>query len=213
VGKSPRLADWWPVVRQIVTLSIRRRSSFHPAWRKLFGLGLQADSSTSEKCSQKMSAVHWPGYKKKHLVIRRWFLKLGCHRITIVQPAESRKGLNLAFTLRANFCRPTCWRVLRESKVSPVLVIVEQVGRHQPCQMPLIYDNHVVQQVAPATSNPALRNPVLPWAAKSSAGWLAPHLPHRRNHIGSKLYVSVEKQESVWLLLGPGFSQLLYDPK
>ena len=67
------------VVRQIVTLSIKGRSSFHPTWRKLFGLGLQADSSTSERCSQKMSAVHWPGYKKKHLVIRRSFLKLGCH--------------------------------------------------------------------------------------------------------------------------------------
>src|SRR5664279_4591274 len=115
------------VVRQIVTLSIKGCSSFHPAWRKLFGLGLQADSSTSERCSQKMSAVHWPGYKKKRWVIRIWFLKLGCHRITMVQPAESRKGLNLAFTLRANFCRPTCWRVLRESKMSPVFVIVEQI--------------------------------------------------------------------------------------
>ena len=52
-------------------------------------------------------------------------LSLRCHCITMVQPAESRKGLNLAFTRRANFCRPTCWRVLRESKMSSVLVIVE----------------------------------------------------------------------------------------
>src|SRR6267143_7274862 len=28
-----------------------------------------------------------------------------CHLITMVQPAEYRKGLNLAFRLRANFCR------------------------------------------------------------------------------------------------------------
>jgi hypothetical protein len=40
----------------------------------------------------------------------------------MVQPAESRKGLNLVFARRANFCRPTCWRVLRESEMSPVLV-------------------------------------------------------------------------------------------
>ena len=52
-------------------------------------------------------------------------LSLRCHCITMVQPAESRKGLNLAFTRRANFCRPTSWRVLRESKMSSVLVIVE----------------------------------------------------------------------------------------
>jgi hypothetical protein len=98
-----------------------------------------------------------------------------CHRITMVQPAESRKGLNLAFTRRANFCRPTCWRVLRESKMSPVLMVVEHVGRHQPFEMPLIQDDNVVQQVASATSHPALRNTVLPRTAKGRASWLASH--------------------------------------
>jgi hypothetical protein len=39
------------VVRQIVVPYIRE--GFLAAWRKLFGLGLQADSSTSERCSQK----------------------------------------------------------------------------------------------------------------------------------------------------------------
>src|SRR6266403_3573652 len=80
----------------------------------------------------------------------------------MVQPAESRQGLNLAFTLRANFCRPTCWRVLSESEVSPVLMIVEQVRRHQTFEMPLVQDDHVVKQVASATSHPTLSNTVLP---------------------------------------------------
>jgi hypothetical protein len=68
-------------------------------------------------------------------------LSLRSHRITMVQATESRKGLNLPFTRRANFCRPTSWRVLRESKMRPVLVIVEEVGRNQPFEMPLIQDN------------------------------------------------------------------------
>ena len=72
----------------------------------------------------------WPGYMKKGLVIRKWLLSLCCDRITMVQPAESRKGLNLAITRRANFCRPTCWRVLRESKMRPVLMVIEKVGKH-----------------------------------------------------------------------------------
>ena len=63
----------------------------------------------------------------------------------MVQPAESRKGLNLAFTHRATFCRTTCWCVLRQSKMSPVVMVVEQVGRHQSFEMPLIQDYHVVQ--------------------------------------------------------------------
>ena len=104
-------------------------------------------------------------------------LSLSCHRIPMVQPAESRQGLNLAFTRRADFCRPTCWRVLRKPKMRPVLMMVVQVGRHQPFEMPLIQDNHVVQQVASATSHPALRNTVLPRTAKGRASWLAFHCP------------------------------------
>src|SRR6516164_2123740 len=133
-------------------------------------------------------------------------LSLRCHRIAMVQPAESRKGLNLASTRRATFCCTTSWRVLRESKMRPVLMVIEQVGRHQSFEMPLIDDDHVVQQVASATSYPALSNTVLPRTAKGCASWLASHVSHSRNHIGAKLGVAVEQQESVRLFVGPCFS-------
>ena len=110
----------------------------------------------------------------------------------MVQPAESRKGLNLAFTRRANFCCATCGRVLRESKMRTVLMVIEQVGRHQSFEMPLIQGDRVVQKVASATSYPALSNSVLPRTAKGCASWLASHLLHSRNHIGAKLGVAVE---------------------
>src|SRR6516164_7132147 len=131
----------------------------------------------------------------------------------MVQPAESGKGLNLALACRANFCSTTCWRVLRESKMRPVLMVVKHVGRHQSFEMPLIQDDHVVQQVASATSHPALSNTVLPRTAKGRASWLASHVSHGRAHIGAKLGVAVEQQESVRLFVGPCFSQLLYNPK
>ena len=72
-------------------------------------------------------------------------LSLRRHDIAMVQPAESRKGLNLPFARRANFCCTTCWRVLRQSEMSPVLMVVEQVGRQQSFEMPLIQHDHVVQ--------------------------------------------------------------------
>src|SRR5436190_16564844 len=53
--------------------------------------------------------------------------------------------------------------------------------------MALVQDNHVVKQVASATSNPPLRNTVLPRTAKGRASWLASDIPHCRNHLGSKL--------------------------
>jgi hypothetical protein len=131
----------------------------------------------------------------------------------MVQPAESRKGLNLTFNFRMNFYRPTRWRVFREAEMSPVLMVIEQVRRHQPFEMPLIQDDRVVKQILPATSNPSLSNTVLPRTAKGRASWLTSDVPHRRNHIGSKLCVSVEQQESVRLLVGPCFSQLLHNPE
>ena len=133
------------------------------------------------------------GFQEKEFGLqKKWFLSLRCHRITMVQAAESREGLNLAFSLRTNCCRPTCWRVLREPKMSSVLMVVEQVRRHQPFEMPLIQNDHVIQQVASAASHPTLSNTVLPGTAKGRARWLASHVSHGRNHIGAKLCVSVE---------------------
>jgi len=110
-----------------------------------------------------------------------------CNRITVVQAAESRQGLNLAFSRRANCCWPTCWGVLRETQVRAIIVVIEHVLGYQPFEMPFIQDDYVVKQVSSATSNPALSDTVLPRTAKGKAGWLAPDVPYRRNHIGSEL--------------------------
>jgi hypothetical protein len=83
----------------------------------------------------------------------------------------------------------------------PVLVIAEQVRGHQPLEMPLIQNDHMVQQVASATSHPMLSNTVLPRTAKARSSWLASHLPHSRNHIGTNLGLAVEQQESVRLFV------------
>ena len=133
---------------------------------RLFGLGLQADSA--EGARRTREAYRRRVTREKSVVFRRgWLLSLRCHRITMVQPAESRKGLNPAFSLRANFFGPTRWSVFREAEMCPVLVVIEQVRRHQPFEMPLIQDDHVVKQIVPTASHPALRNPVLVLRKKS----------------------------------------------
>src|SRR5215468_1837181 len=101
---------------------------FPSPWRRFFGLGLHADASRED--ARRERGLCLAGFQKRVWLSEKQLLNLRCHRITMVQATESRKGLNLPFTRRANgnFCRPTCWRVLRESKMCPVLVIVEQVG-------------------------------------------------------------------------------------
>jgi hypothetical protein len=46
-----------------------------------------------------------------------------CNRITVVQAAESRQGLNLAFSPTANCCWPIRWGVLREAQVRSIIMV------------------------------------------------------------------------------------------
>ena len=53
----------------------------------------------------------------------------------MMQSTESSEGINLAFKPRADCGWPTCWRILRESEMSSVLVVIEDVLRHEPSQI------------------------------------------------------------------------------
>ena len=97
--------------------------------------------------------------------------------------------------------------------MGPILVVVAHILRHQPLQMPLIHDDHMVQQVSSATSYPTLSNTVLPRTAKSSAHWLGSHFPCRRDHVTTKLRIVIEQQKFVNSGVRPCFPHLLRDPK
>jgi hypothetical protein len=56
-------------------------------------------------------------------------------------------------------------------------MVVAHIFGHQPFQMALIQDDYVIQQVSSATSYPAFRNAVLPWAAKCGADPLGSYCP------------------------------------
>src|ERR1039458_2425718 len=107
--------------------------------------------------------------------------------VTMMLSAESRKGVNLASHQRTHRCWPTRRRVLRESEVRPIFMVIANILSHQPLEVLLIQDDHVVQQVSSATPDPALRHTVLPRTAKSCPGRLASQISYRRNHVGSEL--------------------------
>ena len=97
--------------------------------------------------------------------------------------------------------------------MGPVLMIVADVLSHEPLQMPLVQNDHLIQQVSSATSNPTFRNPVLPRAPEGGAHGQASHLARERHHVIAELGVAVEQQESMGRAIGPGFPHLLHDPK
>jgi len=131
----------------------------------------------------------------------------------MVQSAESGKRSNLASSCRTVCDRSTCWCVLRERQMCPVLVVVTHVLGHQTLQMSLVQDDHMVQQVSSATSHPTLRNPVLPGTSKSGAHRPNSDTSHERYYVAAELCIMVKQKEPVRRRVRPRFPHLLHDPK
>ena len=117
---SSRFSDG--VVRQFVVPDMKR-ISFCLAQAFRFGIAgwfVDRRKMLAEKVNCALAGLQGEAFGDQ-----KWLWSLRCDCITMVQPAESRRGLNLAFMRRADFCRSTCWRVLREPKMRPVRVIIE----------------------------------------------------------------------------------------
>jgi PAS domain S-box-containing protein len=118
--------------------------------------------------------------------INRVCRSLSCDGVTVVQPAESRAGVDCALSRTSDRYGSTGWRILRQSEVGPIFMVVAHILGQQALEVLLIQDDHVVEQVASATPHPALCHTVLPRTAKGSAGGLAPQVSYSRNYIRSK---------------------------
>ena len=63
---------------------------------------------------------------------------LRCRDVAMMQSAESGQRLNVAWNRRPDRNWPPCWRILCQPEMRPVLMVVADVFRHQPLQMPLV---------------------------------------------------------------------------
>jgi hypothetical protein len=152
----------------------------------------------------------------QHAIVYRAHRRIAdlcCHGVPMVQPAEARKGPSLASNFGSKRDRPTCWRVLREPKMRPIVMIVAHVFGHQSLQMPFVQYDHVIQQISPATSYPAFSGSVLPGTTKRRSHWPHPRISHERYHVIAKFGVAVEQQKTVGRGVWPRFPHLLHDPK
>ena len=77
----------------------------------------------------------------------------------MVQPAESFRNKD---GTRSRHTSSVVRRSLSKPQVRPVFVVVADVIRQEPLQVLFIERDHVVQQIAPATLDPALGYAVLP---------------------------------------------------
>ena len=64
--------------------------------------------------------------------------------------------------------------MLGQPEMGPVAVVVADIFVHEPFQVPLVHDNHVIKQVTAAGADEALRDPVLPRTLEGGSLWLDP---------------------------------------
>src|SRR5262250_625583 len=79
--------------------------------------------------------------------------------------------------------------------------------------MPLVEDDHVVEQIASTTSHPTLRHSVLPRTAKGGAHGQASYPFGEQHHVVAELRVAVGQKEPRRRRVRPRLSHLLHDPE
>ena len=83
----------------------------------------------------------------------------------MVQTAQSWIGDHLSGRRKAD---SAARRFFEQAKMSSVVMIIRNELGQQPPEMALLQGDDVVEQLAPATAHPALRNSVLPRAWEGS---------------------------------------------
>src|ERR1700751_1306778 len=111
-----------------------------------------------------------------------------------MQPAHPWYRYNLATDAGILPCFTSCRRTLIQRKMRPVLVIVGDVFLHQTLQMSFVEDDHMVEQIASATPNPAFCDAILPRTSETRPRWLDTKAFHGTDHFSVKVDRSIEDQ-------------------
>ena len=90
--------------------------------------------------------------------------------------------------------------------MSPVVMVVGDVIREEPLEMALVQRNDLVEQLAPATADPAFRDSILPRALDRGLHATNWHGPNRSRYFQSILCVVIIDQELGRGLVGKGFA-------
>ena len=102
--------------------------------------------------------------------------------------------------------------LLAQTKVGSVLVVVTDVLIHEALQMPLIENDHVVEQIAAAVTNPALGDAVLPGATKVGSFRLDAEAPDSIDDFFIEIAATVEDQVARRGVVRECLAQLLNNP-
>jgi hypothetical protein len=129
-----------------------------------------------------------------------------------MQTADSLLCPGRANYIRPRFGRPSARRLLIQSEMSSVVVIIANIFEPEPHQMSLVQRYHVIQHLTAYAPHPSFRDSVLPRTANARPDSFDPARFQKAAHLGAELAVTIKDNVAVSAGKRQCLSKLLQNP-
>ena len=130
----------------------------------------------------------------------------------MMQPAKLRRGNDLRMHWSSLHRLSASRRLLVQSEMRPVFVIVANVFVHEALQAACIQHDHVVEQIAAAGANPTFGHTVLPGTAEAGSFRLDAKALHGADDFFVEIRTAIKDQIARRRVVGKCLAQLLGHP-
>src|SRR5215469_1770423 len=114
--------------------------------------------------------------------------------------------------IRPRFGQPSVRRLLIQSDMGSVVVIIANIFEAEPYQMSLVHRDHVIQHLTAYAPHPSFRHSVLPRTANARPDSFDPTRFQRATHLAAEFAVTIKDDGAVWAWKRQGVSELLQNP-
>ena len=139
-------------------------------------------------------------------------LRCCCPSVPVMQTADSLLCPGRPNYIRPWFGRPSGWRLLIQSNMSPVGVIIANIFEAEPYQMSLVQRDHMIQHLTAYAPHPSFRDSVLPRTADARPDSFDPARFQKATHLVAEFVVTIEDGVAVWTWQRQGLAELLQNP-
>jgi hypothetical protein len=136
----------------------------------------------------------------------------GCQIVTMMQAAKPWDRHNRVIRTCIHLHLSTSGRSLRQREMRSILMVVADVLFHEAFQVPLIENNHMIEQISSTAADPAFRDAILPRASETGSFGFDAEALHGSGDIFIEIRGPVENQIPRRGIVGECFPQLLCDP-
>src|ERR1041385_3449858 len=129
-----------------------------------------------------------------------------------MQTANSRLCPDLAPKIAAQIGRPRAGRLLLQSEMGSVVVVITDILEAEAHQMSLVQRDHVIQHVPAYAAHPSFRDSILPGTANACPNSFDSAGLQKCTHLGTEFPVTIKDNVAIRAWKRQRLSKLLHNP-